>query len=62
MKIMNKLKAGISFIAFLPSTLYVFSYFSVKKRIDTSFFYTQICMMAKKKPLPQIYFALYMNT
>ncbi len=32
MKIMNKLKAGISFIAFLPSTLYVFSYFRLKKR------------------------------
>ena len=27
---MNKLKAGISFIAFLPSTLYVFCYYRLK--------------------------------
>lgn len=27
---MNKLKAGISFITFLPSTLYVFCYYRLK--------------------------------
>lgn len=38
MKIMNKLKAGISFIAFLPSVLYVFNVSSMKMPIQKPHF------------------------